>query len=499
MAYGVEYRGEWLMSDDVTEVRCSIYDTTVFVADPEDADVIPMKMGGNPLTIELIDNDKDKFTPIKARQANIEILTENGIDIVTFTSGNDLRWFVEITIDETVLFRGFLVIAEISQAFMPHKNVLNLTASDMLGSLKDIPLVDADEEVPTGHNKLIKYIAWSLLKTGLNRNIYVVNNVRHGRGSKTALATFQASGNQAILAITDFFYVGQEVTISGTASNNVTRIVTDVAQSIVTIVAFDGAIVNESEVMATFTDTSSEDHLYETIYLDAKTFEDEVGNCENCYSVLEKILKEDCILTQYKGDWWIIRTDEFDENLIIVWEWNDQGDYVADFEPTTYDKTIGEGEDLYFINGTQSLQRDRPLNIAKLIYNYKFPLEIPCNINFDRGDLILDSGTTKTYEVDCWTLRRGFEGSYQATTITPVIRRVFDEFDREIERYVVVPNAASSSHKEYLESSAIIVQEKDKITVSCDWRMETSVGFSGGIFAHYMQVVLKGEDGSGIF
>ena len=34
-------------------------------------------------------------------------------------------------------------------------------------------------------------------------------------------------------------------------------------------------------------------------YLDAKTFEADAGERENCYTVLEKILGHDCFVTQY--------------------------------------------------------------------------------------------------------------------------------------------------------------------------------------------------------
>lgn len=45
----------------------------------------------------------------------------------------------------------------------------------------------------------------------------------------------------------------------------------------------------------TFLDASH--HLYSDIFLDAKTFEKQIGESEDCYTVLEKILDKDCFFS----------------------------------------------------------------------------------------------------------------------------------------------------------------------------------------------------------
>lgn len=507
MAYGKEYRGEWLMMDDTTENRLSIYDTTVFVADPEDAEVIELSMGPNPATTEVIDNSKDKFKPgIKPKQLNIEIYTGNGIGINTFTAGADLRWYVEHTVNSVVEFRGFLMLPEISQPFLPDDVIMNLTASDMLASLKDVPLTDFDGNTPTGPNTILDYIALALSKTGLQRNIYAAMNVRHGTGVTTIdYANFSPGTPDTIFfpfSLYTAFYPGQQLQVSDPGGLNDGTIFTVEANNGGANLEVTPAPVHDSgRTNITLTDISS-GHFYENLYVDAKTFEDEIGTCINCYSVLEKILGEDCILTQYAGNWWIIRIDEYDNNLIKVREWNNEGTFIADITPATYLKSIGSTEALQWVSATQTIQRDRPLNKLIEKYDYETPAEIVCNIDFSRGDYIADVSTTeKKYELDCWTLREGFPGAYGSVDgTTATIHRKFNDSNYEKERYVVLTprttNESGSSQPTYIESSALAVDEKDKVSVSVNWRLSAGIATGGNGNARLMRLILAGNDGS---
>jgi hypothetical protein len=508
MAYGKEYRGEWMLTDDTTPVRFSIYDTTLFVADPNDAIIVPMQMGPDPLIVEVIDNSKDKFKPgIKPKQAQIQVYTENGIDISTFTAGADLRWYVEAKQGTDYIFRGFLMLPEISQPFLPDAVLLNLTASDMLASLKDLPLTDFSSTNPTGPMTLINYFAWALSKTGLVRNIYAAMNIRHGSGVLTNQALFSVAGQYFVTSglKTDFFYEGQEIIVTNSVSNNGTYRVLSVDNSgVVTQVTIDATITTgESTLGVIFTDTSTASHLYETVYEDAKTFEDSIGKSKNCYDVLEKLIGEDCILTQYAGDWWIFRIDEYDDNLIMVRQWDDLGVFVADLTPATYLKTIGTAETLRYAGALQILQRDRPLNKLIERFNYDTWQEIVCNIDFSRGDFIADVSTEeKKYDLDCWTLREGTPGNYGTVDgTTATIHRKFNGVNYEKERYAVLTprtthEGSSITDVTYIESSALPVIEKDKVSVSVNWRLNLGIATGGNGSAILMRLVLNGDDGS---
>jgi hypothetical protein len=503
MKYGLIYRSEWLMMDDATAVQVNLYKTDVLIDDADDPTIINMAASGNPLTVSVVDNNKDKLTAIKAKQAVIEVLTSVETNISVFTGGPDNLWYCEITVDTEILFRGFLVSADIIQSYMPDAVVLQLTASDGLGLLKDVNLTDFENDTPVGARRLATFIAYCLYKTGLERPIYTVNNLRHGSGERTFDTFFSFSGQYFVTTgiKTNYFYVGQEIAITGTASNNGTRIVTAVDNTgTITQVSIDAAIVLE-DTTATFTDTSSAGHFYNTVYLDAKTFESEEGECEDCYTVLEKILKEDCYLTQYNGDWWIIRVDEFDENDIYITKYNSSGAFEENLPATTLNKLVGSGEALFPL-ADWTVERERPLNYGKEVFRYNTALEIPCNSDLNRGDVIDDTFPEKTYTVDCWTLREGvpgFYGSVDGTTAT--IHKIYNANDYEIDRYVVLTprtsfETSSINDATYLESEGIEIFVKDKFTASVQWRLDQDIATGGNGNARLFRCVLHGNDGS---
>jgi len=493
------------MSNGVSEITVDIFDTDVQIVsgDPE---VVPLQMGQNPLTISVVDNNKDKYTPIKSKQAKIEIKTEAGIDIMTFTGSRDNRFYVEIyNGDSTFLFKGFLVTADLTQPFLPNRQTLVLTASDCLALLRDVPLTDSDGDTPVGKNRIIKYIAWALEKTGMNLFIKVVNNLRHGSGPVTvALVNFSNPSSTIFFPASteDKFYPGQEIQVSSAGTNNGNTFVVVQNNGGLNIEVTPAPVHESGATNVTFIDTSSNGHFYTKVYLDAKTFESEIGECENCYQVLEKILGKDCFITQYQGEWWIVRIDEFDENDIYVSVFESDGTFDTNNGATSYNIEIGETEVFRFALADQLLEREMAPGYTKLIYNYNFPLEVPCNKDFSRGDVIDDTLPEKTYALDCWTLREGvpgFYGTVDGTTAT--IHRIFNDIDYEEERYVVLTartsfETSSINDATYIESEAIPVSEKDKISASVQFRCDSDIGTGGNGNARLFRIVLNGDDGS---
>ena len=506
MAYGLIYRSEWKMMNDSTIIRVDICDTDTVTSDPPT--IINMTPTGEPLVISIIDNDRNKYKQIKSRQAKIQVLTNDEIRFETFADAPDDKYIVYIYINpdttSKTLFYGYLSLADNQVDFLPDPNVLVLTATDHLGMLKDIPLTTAGGLTPTGKNKMIEYLSWSLQKTGFQSPIYVVNNLRHGMSALTQSSTFSSSGQYiTISGLTEFFYIGQNLTISGTTSNNGTVAVTNVDNSgSNTKVYIDATIIAETAASAVYTDTSSDEKFYEH-YLDAKTFEDEIGTCEDCYSVIEKILGYDCFITQYNGGWWIFRIDEWDQNQIYVTEYDYTGTYVSDHAPTDYNFTFGREEDNIPVLADMILESERPHGTVKLTYNYVNPKEIPCNVDFERGELIGDDGTEvvddvtytrKKYALDCWDkLYSGASGDEPAT-VDIKIKRLFNELDYEAARYVNIP--AVSGHFTFIMSEAIPVEVGDMFDFSVTRRLSGNPGGSGSYRDIGQQIRLYADDGT---
>lgn len=495
------------------EVRIDISPTDILIPDIYTPEVFYLVGTANPLVVSTINNERDKFQSVRSKQAIIQFRSDSaaGFDINTFSKGSDSLWKVDISLISTSvkIFTGFLILDDNQQPFQPDPQVVTLTATDHLGALKDVPLVTSSDVNPTGKIKIGVLIADCLRKTGLSLNINVVNNLRTGSGEYTAQALFSFAGQYiAVTTVTEiaFFYPGQEITITGTASNNGTRhVVRTVFLAGVTEVYLEEAIVSEGGISTTFTDTVSDDHFYHIVYLDAKTFESIIGECEDCYSALEKILGQDCYITQWKGEWWIMRVDEFDSHLIYRAIFNSSGVYVSTSAGTTYNKSIGNytgaAEDIKFADADTLLQFIRPHGLVKETYNYKTPLEVPCNIDWERGTLTsTPSSTEKRYSIECWTLQKGSPLTPPGTpTISAYLTKIFNNLEYEIERYVVLtPTSATAnadSLQEYIISEAIPVIVGDKFVTSVDWRLASNIATGGGNYK-ILRAFLNGDDGS---
>lgn len=480
MAAGLIYEMQFKNVEDVL-VRVLIGDTSV--PESDNPVIKQLQPAGTPLLLSTIDNEEMKFNPIRSQQATITFLSDEDNSLNNFSDGPDDRFNVTVYYGAQVIFYGFLSLNDNQEAFIAGSNEVTLTANDKLAALKDIPLTDFDGENPQGKYTIGHLVAMCLQKTGLSLPIKVMHNLKHGSGQREMLATFTNSPIDQIIVSNSngsFFYPGQVLTISGTTSNNITTTVLDVAISFISLVAVSDNLTNESETNATFTDVTDQQHFYNH-YLDAKTFEEEIGVSINCYEVLEKILGYDCFIIQHKGAWWIMRVDEFDNFGMYVANFDEDGEFINIYEENSLNKPIGYIQEHWLSDESTSVSPIRPVKFAKLVYNFEYPQEIVCNQDFERGDFIQDlpdeqiEGITynvKKYALDCWT-----NGQYRNNTPDPVaassgdyyIKRFFID-DYEKLRYVVLGVTSETGPYRFIRCEKIKLSVKDKGTVSVDFK-----------------------------
>ena len=242
--------------------------------------------------------------------------------------------------------------------------------------------------------------------------------------------------------------------------------------------------------------------FYESCYLDAKTFEKEIGECEDCYTVLEKILGQDAMLCQWMGEWWIVRIDEMQAGHYTQHIF----DYTGAFIQQANNDLVAYASGAYpriFLNDDANVSLIPKHGEGKETYNYDFPREIVDNIDFSRGDAnpfyTANDGAIrviKRYTLEDWTMGRYKASSELAllpSSVTPYIERIFED-DYEKERYVVIPYTNSEQNPfAYIRSNPIPVSMSDKGSVSVDFKFTTAggVGDSVSPFA----LILKGDDG----
>lgn len=515
--YGLIYQLAWDTTDVVLgpglavpakSIVVSIFDTEVVIPDDEDPEVIMLQPAGNPLTLSSVNNDQDKLFQVRSKQLVIRFLSDTlqGQMLSTFADGSDNRYYVEAVAGTDNFFKGFLMLSDMHQPFYPDPVVCELIASDHLGILKEIALTDETGANPMGKYRIAELLSFVLLKTGLSLSLNAINNVKHGTGIFSLPDAGFSSALNSFITTSDafnYFYVGQEVIITGTSSNNGTWTVTasqgfGIGLIIVTIVG--GTVVDEPAANPTFEDTSS-GHLYDKIYLDAKTFEKEIGLSEDCYTVLQKILGEDSYITQWKGEWWIMRVDEMEDGVNYYAQFLSDGTFNGYFSPINAVRQIGDTKTIVHADAATDLGFNRPHLFARETYRYQNPLEIPCNIDFDRGTVItppdLAAGSsTGVYSLECWDFLREGSPSIGSNIDQPAfagsvgtLNKLF-EFGYEKDKWLVIQTAGGFRH--YFKSEGIPVQVGDKVDIGYQFRKAVDDATTNIFTAH---IRLAGDDG----
>jgi hypothetical protein len=243
-------------------------------------------------------------------------------------------------------------------------------------------------------------------------------------------------------------------------------------------------------------DVSSADHFYHGIYLNVDAFSE-----DDCHTVLSKILGFDCRLTQYNGQWWITRVDEYDgsaSNALYVWQFDVDGNVIGQQLPLIeYNKTIARNQPMKFANADNLITADRKLGVAELTYRYKFP-SVPCNKEFIKGaEIATITPTQKHYTLDCWKLYRNTPPVADAVVNnTAYIRRLFSNLDYETDRFVVI-GIGSVTGFYYIESERIPLHLGDRFNFSVDHKYNGQIETAGGLIRpNIAQIRLYADDGT---
>jgi hypothetical protein len=436
------YRGEFTNSQVLYSTNEGLeQNVIVLIIDQTDpsGETVEIELADNPVTIRVVDNNEDKFTPIRSKSCEIRLHTNPNINIMTFGAGGDNQYKVQICMNYTgnTIFEGWLSISDLRQDFQPDPNVLVLTATDGLGFLKDLPLTDYNGNRFSGPHRLADYIAGCLAKTGLDKTLIAEMNVKES----TQVTT----------------YLG---------------------------------------------------HMYNTIYLDARTFMSSIDEFNDCFTVLEKILGEYCELSQQKDEWYIRAIDEFDAQSSIQVRFNANGTISGALPEVEYNKLIGSNMNLYqmgFMNDDTQVSLQRPYKFVRHQYQFEQPQELPCNSNFERGDFITDlpnevinfeTYTQKKYKLECWDLLKGSPPTFNQFSSGDLwIKRLFEGFNREAFRYVVVNWPTNPPEALVVKSKGIDVAFGDKFRLSWDFAFDSNLGIGSGNLI-VASILLEGNDGT---
>lgn len=389
------------------------------------------------------DNDKDKFKPIKAKQATITFLSQTGVNATKFSDGADDEWLVTATIEDTgfVLFKGYLVMDDHQQAFLPVGTYnVTLSATDNLGTLKEIPLTDDSGNYIRDYKKKIDVIAQCLRKTNLQLDIIVRDTwmeetqtvFRTGLDfAYLEMKTFEKSNNEAISC-----YEALEIVFGYHLS----------------IKQYNGQwwIENIDEK------NSNEIYAFQFDYTGAYVadlpvvpFNKNIGKTKNI-----KLINANGLVNYTRPNKFVKLTYEFKfpKEIILNYDFS-RGNLTSLPMPPVIIDGVTYYQNKYEIEGWTAL-------------------EVPTSV---------------------------IGGTPSASSTNNYIRKLYSDSNKtyEVERYVVI-EAHSPAKGFYIESSQFPIQKGDKFDISVDVRWSDDGAFPGSGFFRIspMQVRLRGDNGT---
>ena len=435
---GIIYRLNWASFHETEDIQCyvDISDYDNLIPDGDEAEVRDLIPSGNPATLSVIDNSDDPFTPIRAKQLTIAFMSDSNYSLSTFSSGSDQRWGVHYYKGDTTrtVFKGWLVLDDIQEPLLAPSNEVILTATDNLGTLKDVPLSNDDEDILRGKYKLIDILAYCLKKTGLELEIRCAFNIKK-EDDETDISTQNTTDEHFFSNIyTEAITFEEEVGALINCYDVISRILTE--EAFITQSKGQWWIVRVDEI----------EHSTRGLYI-----------------------------TSFDAD------GVFQENRGEI-----------DFR-----KEIGKVKEIKFSQEASIVRATRPNKHVKLSYDYTSPSEIPYNIRFNHGGLFNTvSSTQKQYYLDGWTLIQNLS-SPSAPACSAYIERIFDSNGYEIERYVVLTSPSSPAQLNLIISSGIPVHEKDRFGFSVDFATVSDMNGSGLTYTQRVATIrLVGDDGT---
>lgn len=429
MAYNLYYTAHF--SNDLNqEVLVNIYKDDVAPGAVEAYEVI--KEQG--LMITDTGDEQTKFNTIIDRDILLTIRTVAGKSITweTFITSEHNEWKIEIIIDGQFYFEGFITPDEGNGVFQDKPYDVSIRATVGLSLLKGVSLTDVAGDEFDGDHTLIEYIAGALAKTGLGLNIRIYCGYFH-------IAMLNKGDN-------------------------------------LTWDMFQQAKLN-----------------YRTFMKDATTF-------DSCYDTLKKLLFG--FTLEYWNGMWVIASVAEKQYLPVdrfYVDYNSAGAVVNGFQDTNEYGQIGKNVDIYPINKNQFISSKHAAKSATTRFTYEIWDEIPRNNKFERGtefdsgdaedvdDIDGDGdtseiiGTFKKYTIDNWELgtvdlNDGPDFPLTAPTGDAYRRSVYNDFNVEIDRAIVIETPSSGIH--WLRSEGIPVTRGSKIKVGLQKKFTND--FTGG-------------------
>lgn len=237
------------------------------------------------------------------------------------------------------------------------------------------------------------------------------------------------------------------------------------------------------------------EHLYDTVYIDALLTVVDVQDNISCFDLLNILVDKDCFIVQYRGAWWIMRPDDFDDSSVYITIFDSDGDNPAVQAGTTYNKNVGIIENVKWIDAATSLEYSRPLKYSKHTFPLSIP-DVPYNRTFEFGDLVNTiSATQKQFDLLGWVCQQNLS-SPVAPACNMYIERIYDADGYETERYLLLTSPVAPSSNNFATCPPVAMHENDKIEFSVDFAWASNISGGGTYTQRVATIRLVADDGT---
>lgn len=503
MAYNLIY---FLEFDSIAEVtyRLDIY--------KKDYEGVSTEVKGSGVPVMHRWDTDDPKAPIHGSSLTAKLLNvDDALPLLNFYSISDDTFkgvFTNVT-QNKVLFTGFLVQEDCIEDMLDYTHEIELNFTDNLGLLKETTfdkVISASVNVtsipvnigPLAPNKILfSGIAVPAIKPG--DKIIITGTTFNA--TYTAASAIQSGTSNEVVTVEAQTTVPVEAGIV-----TIQRVYDDYDK--ITLFAILHAILKFTGAELPLTifanlyeeNTSSEADLFRQTLINKYSFISGDNDYKDCYYILEKILgRLNCSLFQSEGKWIIIRWDE----AAYLTPFNG---YVfnSDFiytGTTVYENFITAGIGELTVAATGLNKRiARPYEFTKETFNYDVPKLLRNGDLQELGSLITsytvneetynpgeDADGTNDYTVTYYEYYapHWFTNDLGGASADWFIRIVKDEFDNEIQRYLVVKD-------NNIKSTTIEANQGDKINFNFQTR---NAGGAVGVPSTLILVV-KITDGS---
>ncbi len=469
MSYGLKYLSNF---DSFNGVR---YTLSIYEKDYSGSST-NIILGGSP-AIQDWSND-NYFAPVMGCSLSVEIVSE-GISLTDLYSTNDDNFKVELVSDNGVHFTGFLVQDDCREIQVDFLHYIQISATDNLGLLKDVPFDDANSSYGTVSSfirTITRIDAHNFTFSGsplplAEGQIFTITGLTGANGAYTCqnitylLGTFKINVIETIPTFT-----GGVGTVEYTTAYFEITDKLKLSEILAICLNATGLTLDTNVYSDLQVDGGSTGRWLEDAYLSGETFLSG-EKWENCYNVISYILSRfRASLFQSNGIWNIVRWDELRENANVIPYHNYDSDFTYLSTVTTYDNVFNyDAGDI--ISGLE-LSILRPYKFVKQTFNYVQPDNLLRNYNLQTlGTLIRTytsgANTVNEYELALWD--DGIAAPYPER----FIRIILDSTGTEISRYAVITGPTGDSSRS-AQSKPIEVIAGDKFKWSFSYRTDVS-------------------------